>query len=435
MNGTLLQSSGNDFCDFIHERSRAGELVVQPRMGFSAPERMRAGLEAVLATRATTVGTITVDSYTRVGDHGSAREALRTGVSLNGYPLVEHGAEVNRQLLADLAGPDFPVQLRHGSALPLQLFEAMLAAGLTASEGGPVSYCLPYSRTPVAEATRAWADSCELLARRAPAGQPVHLESFGGCMLGQLCPPGLLVALSVLECLFFVQHGIGNVSLSYAQQTNPVQDLAALRAMRRLAAEFLGTVRWHVVLYTYMGVFPRTAAGALRLLEDSVRLARASGAERLVTKTAVEAQRIPTVEENIEALELAGDVAGRPDAAAEQSVTAEEEAVHLEARTLVEATLSLHHDVGEALVRAFRQGLLDVPYCLHPDNANLARTLIDGTGRLQWQRTGRMPIAAASARTATGSPAFELLNRLSYIERRYDGELPGPARQVLNRAG
>ncbi|MFB6840742.1 methylaspartate mutase [Streptomyces sp. NPDC056361] len=435
MSGTLLRPGGNDFCDFVHERSRAGELVVQPRMGFSAPERMRAGLEAVRATRATTVGTVTVDSYTRVGDHGSAREALRAGTPLNGYPLVEHGPEVNRRLLAGLAGPDFPVQLRHGSALPQQLFEAMLASGLSATEGGPVSYCLPYSRTPLAEATRAWADSCELLAHRAPAGRPIHLESFGGCMLGQLCPPGLLVALSVLECLFFVQHGIGSVSLSYAQQTNPTQDLAALRAMRRLAAEYLGTVRRHVVLYTYMGVFPRTEAGALRLLADSVRLARASGVERLVTKTAVEALRIPTVEENVEALELAGEVAGQPDSAGLSASAEEEAAVHLEARTLIEATLALHHDVGEALVRAVRLGLLDIPYCLHPDNANQARSLIDGTGRLQWQHTGRMPIAASSVRTATGSPAFELLNRLGYVERRYDGVLTGPTRHALNAAG
>ncbi|WP_372443210.1 methylaspartate mutase [Actinoplanes teichomyceticus] len=432
----MPRPAGNDFSDFVHERSRAGELVVQPRMGFSAPERMRAGLQAVRAARATTVGTITVDSYTRVGDHGSVREALRTGTPLNGYPLVEHGPETNHRLLAGLAGPDFPVQLRHGSALPQRLFEAMLAAGLTATEGGPVSYCLPYSRTPLAEAARAWADGCELLADRAPAGRPVHLESFGGCMLGQLCPPGLLVALSVLECLFFVQHGIGSVSLSYAQQTNPAQDLAAVRAMRRLAAEYLGAVRWHVVIYTYMGVFPRTRAGALRLLADSVRLARATGAERLVTKTAVEALRIPTIEENIEALELAGEVAGRPDAAAGLSASAAEEAaLHLEARTLIEATLALHQDVGEALVRAVRQGLLDVPYCLHPDNANQARTLIDETGRLRWRRTGRMPIAAASVSTATGSPAFELLDQLRYIERRCDGVLPGPARPPRSVTG
>ena len=78
----------------------------------------------------------------------------------------------------------------------------------------------------------------ELVADR---GGRAHLETFGGCLLGQLCPPSLLVAISVLEALFFVQHGLRSVSLSYAQQTHPAQDIEALAALRpageRAAAE------------------------------------------------------------------------------------------------------------------------------------------------------------------------------------------------------
>ena len=96
----------------------------------------------------------------------------------------------------------------------------------------------------------------ELVADR---GGRAHLETFGGCLLGQLCPPSLLVATSVLEALFFVQHGLRSVSLSYAQQTHPVQDIEALAALDRLATELLpDVVDRHIVLYTYMGVFPRT---------------------------------------------------------------------------------------------------------------------------------------------------------------------------------
>lgn len=75
-------------------------------------------------------------------------------------------------------------------------------------------------------------------------------------MLGQLCPPSLLVALSVLEGVFFRQHGLRSVSLSYAQQTHHDQDVEALLALRTLAGEHLAGMDWHVVLYTYMGVFP-----------------------------------------------------------------------------------------------------------------------------------------------------------------------------------
>src|SRR6185503_7856261 len=180
------------------------------------------------------------------------------------------------ELLTGLADGGFPIQVRHGSATPGDIFEAIGRAGLAASEGGPVSYCLPYGRTPLADSIRHWAAACARFAEVAAGRQP-HLETFGGCLMGQLCPPSLLVAISVLEAMFFVQHGISSVSLSYAQQTNALQDQQAITALRRLAAEFLPSADWHVVLYTYMGVYQGTPEGACILLEESARLAVRAG--------------------------------------------------------------------------------------------------------------------------------------------------------------
>ena len=56
-----------DFGEFVRRHGGSGALVVQPRMGFSDPAQMRTGLAAVKQANATTVGTITLDSYTRVG--------------------------------------------------------------------------------------------------------------------------------------------------------------------------------------------------------------------------------------------------------------------------------------------------------------------------------------------------------------------------------
>ncbi|HEU5265784.1 MAG TPA: hypothetical protein VFU35_03745, partial [Jatrophihabitans sp.] len=67
---------------------RAGRLVVQPRMGMGDPAQMRAGLLATRDAAAITVGTITLDSYTRIGDSAEASAALAAGAPLNGYPLV-----------------------------------------------------------------------------------------------------------------------------------------------------------------------------------------------------------------------------------------------------------------------------------------------------------------------------------------------------------
>ncbi|WP_326566376.1 methylaspartate mutase [Amycolatopsis rhabdoformis] len=416
------------FTRFIRQAAKEKRLVVQPRMGFGTVEQMRAGLEAVSEVGATTVGTITVDSFTRVNDYSSAQLALKKGEDLNGFPLVTHGAAVTRQMLAGIAGDDFPVQVRHGSALPGELFEGLMAAGVDATEGGPVSYCLPYSRVPLSQAVTAWAECCELLAR---SREPVHLESFGGCMLGQLCPPSLLIALSVLEGLFFREHGLRDISVSYAQQTHPQQDIEAISALRALAADWLGDTHWHSVLYTYMGVYPRTRRGAYGLLETSARLAAQSGTERLIVKTAAEAIRIPSIAENVHALEFAASVAEQ-ELAAEPAVVPDS-GIYEEAQAIIRHTLALGRDVGSALIRAFELGHLDVPFCLHQDNANRCRARIDGRGWLTWVDPGGVPIPRATGIAADRQrlTARGLVDMLSYNERRYDRELASsPARRL-----
>ncbi|MFC4149932.1 methylaspartate mutase [Micromonospora mangrovi] len=418
------------FGDFVSQAAASGHLVVQPRMGFSDPERMRAGLRAVRTAPAVTVGTLTLDSYTRVGDHRAARDALAAGTDLNGYPLVAHDPATTRAVLRDVHGPDFPVQVRHGSADPRRIFTALLDVGLHSTEGGPVSYCLPYGRTPLRESVRNWTESCHTLAAAAGRGPEPHLETFGGCLMGQLCPPGLLVAMSVLEALFFRAHGLRSVSLSYAQQTDTDQDVAAVRALRRLAEEYLPDLQWHVVVYTYMGVYPRSVPGATRLLELAAEMAVRAGAARLIVKTAAEAHRIPTVQENVTALRAAAAAADRtrPDVGTRRPADAPTghggpddllSQVYREASTLIEATLALDSDIGRALLSAFARGHLDVPYCLHPDNAGRSATFIDERGRLRWARTGNMPIPAdlACPRPLTAS---DLMNALSHVERRCD---------------
>lgn len=415
----------SSFSRLLTDRRGCPTPVVQPRMGFSDPARMRRGLLAVRDAGVPVVGTMTLDSYTRHNDHRRAATAAAAGLELNGYPLVATPAERTVAMLDGVAGPGFPVQVRHGSALPEQIFARMLAVGLDASEGGPVSYCLPYSRVPVRVATQAWSRAARLLARQRDRGVLCHLESFGGCMLGQLCPPGLLVALSVLECLFFVEHGLGSVSASYAQQTSTEQDAEALWALRRLCTEELSTVEHHLVLYTFMGLYPESEAGGRALLADSARLAVRTGTERLIVKTTAEAHRIPTIAENVAALRLAHRsalTAAGPARAPGGELGGDTE-VYLQARTFVDAVRNLAPTLTEALPLAFELGLLDVPYCLHPDNRNEARCVLDADGRLVWWDTGRLPLPTALGGGRRGGRigAARLLSDLNHHRRGRDG--------------
>ncbi|MFD9307565.1 FAD/NAD(P)-binding protein [Streptomyces sp. NPDC060048] len=421
-----LPHGGNrpaDLGAFVRQAAAAGRLVVQPRMGMADADTMAAGLRAVRSLPFPTVGTITLDAYTRVGEHDHARAALAAGEGLNGFPIVVHGPRTTIRVAAEGAGR--PVQVRHGSATPRAIFKTMVEAGLSASEGGPVSYCLPYGRTPLATSVANWREATAEFAELSRShGLRAHLETFGGCLMGQLCPPSLLVAMSLLEALFFAQQGVSSVSLSYAQQTDVRQDVEALTALRVLADEWLpGGVDRHIVLYTYMGVFPGTAQGAQLLMDRSAELAVRGGAQRLIVKTPVEAVRLPTVEENLASLRSASALASR--ARTESQIPWGHEVdpgeVLAEARAMIEATLSLSDDVGEALVRAFSAGILDVPFCLHEDNQGLTQAAIDGEGRLYWTRAGRLPLPGPRRTAPRGAvTAGRLLQMLRYTADRHD---------------
>lgn len=418
----MHQPTGGYFQTFIEQASAEGQLVVQPRMGFAEIEQMRAGLSAVAELSCPTLGTITLDSYTRVGDYHSAAQCLNSGSALNGFPIVSHSLPAVQALLRGLYGPRFPIQVRHGTAQPQTIFKRMAALGLDATEGGPVSYCMPYSRLPLVRAVAAWAESCQLLADASAHG---HIESFGGCLLGQLCPPSLLIAMSLLEALFFRQHGIRSVSLSYAQGTSMAQDLGALQALRELADDYLDGIHWHVVVYSYMGVFPTSDHGARRLICDSARLASTAGCERLIVKTVAESRQIPSVQDNLDALSMASGVAAEPPLAHDPASAGYYQEVLFEARQLVEQVRNLHNDLGVALVLAFTRGLLDIPYCLHPDNLGRATTRIDAAGALRWANVGNLPLPRSSGLSVTGPGirSDELFAMLHYTVNRYDQPL------------
>lgn len=411
------------FDAYVREQAQQQRLVIQPRMGFSTPEQMRAGLLAVADLDGSRVGTITVDSFTRCRQYDSVERALRDGDPLNGYPIASYRARVNRSVLKGLQEADLPVQVRHGSPLPREIFRASAAAGVEAIEGGPISYTLPYGSVPLAASIDAWEAACQFWADH-PRVRERHIESFGGCMLGQLCPPSLLVAVTVLEGLFFRRCGLRSMSLSYSQGTSPAQDVGALLALAEIAEKVLGDVRYHVVFYTFMGVFPRSARAARRLIEVSAEIAVQGGASRLVTKTLAESRRIPTIEENLAAMRWARRASERTPRDEPRSSALEwAEVIASEALSIIGEVMSLAPSWKASVLKAFRLGVLDVPYCIHPDNRNEARTRIDPHGALQWDHRGRTPATAGRGPAGPDPASAKLLRMLTFNRRRYAEEV------------
>ncbi|MDZ4679092.1 MAG: hypothetical protein SH848_05105 [Saprospiraceae bacterium] len=412
---------------YFHEFVNATKdtLIVQPRMGFSAFSTMREGLERVKNVAAATIGTITLDSFTRTGDFASAQKAIENGSALNGYPIVSYGKSGNERLIGGLIGKDFPIQVRHGCSRPEHIFRAIVEAGIDATEGGPISYCFPYGKVPLQDSIRSWQTCSEMFA--AVEDKKYHLESFGGCMMGQLCPPSMLIAITIAEALFFRRFGVQSYSVSLTQGSNIRQDIAALAALHLIGEKYLGSAdNWHVVYYTFMGKFPETMNGARALMRDSVLVAKAGGAKRLIVKTAMEAHQIPTIEDNIEALEQAHQ--DFHDPAAEEVLRKKDDgvvqAIYEEADFLVDLLLNLNPAIERAIELAFKKGYWDVPFCLHPNNNNAALAKLNEEGFILWANAGKIPFPKHILNLGFSNKKHltsdELLFMLSFNQFKYD---------------
>ncbi|MGO4293647.1 hypothetical protein [Chitinophaga sp. RAB17] len=414
------------FHNYVKENARNKRLVVQPRMGFSDKTKMRHGLQEVKQLDAPTIGTITLDSFTRSGDFRSAAKAVEEGMMLNGYPIVSYPQKENEQLIAGLREPGFPVQIRHGSPLPVEIFKATISAGIDAIEGGPVSYCFPYGRIPLARSLEAWRTCCRLFADA--SDDPWHIESFGGCMMGQLCPPAILIAITVAEAIFMIRNGVKSYSLSLAQGTHTSQDVAALHALRLLGVKYLGPQSdWHIVFYTFMGKFPQSYHGSKALIEESAHAAVKGGAERLIVKTVKEAHQIPLIEDNLDSLGWCHQAATAERITPSQHAGVEEwtTQIYEEADFLIDLLLNLDSNLEKSMAKAFKMGYWDVPYCLHPDNRRLTSAQLDEAGYVYWSDPGKIPfpphIRNNAVKRKKKLSSGELLHMLSFNQQKYDG--------------
>ncbi|MBM3468359.1 MAG: methylaspartate mutase [Alphaproteobacteria bacterium] len=397
-------------------------LYVQPRMGMASLQEMQEGLKAVKGLNIPAIGTITLDSYTRMGQLEEAQKALQAGLDLNGFPVLSYSSQEIIENLCTVADKDFLIQVRHGTASPVNLFKHLVECTLFLTEGGPVSYCLPYSQLSLKEAIDSWRQACLILGEYP---QQSHLESFAGCLLGQLCHPTILVALGILEALFFQKNGLKDISLSYAQHYNLSQDLAAVAALKRLANIYIShEISWHIVIYTFMGLFPQTVKGYNGIVEESVQLATHAGARRLIVKTQEESTQISTLSANLSALKQAHELYNSSPSFEMSEDKEEEELIFEQAKAIIDAVLNLSSEIETSLYKAFQAGYLDVPYCLHPDNRRLASCAIDKEGYMQWISIGKLPIPIQSGRLYPFSfhtlTSKEFLQMLAFNRMKFD---------------
>jgi methylaspartate mutase epsilon subunit len=375
-------------------------MVIQPRSGVPGIAEQTELLRRFRDAGAPGLS-FQVDSLTRNNRYADAARGIatsaRTGRAvLNGFPLINHGVDALQGMIAEVG---VPLQVRHSTRDSRLLAEIAYAGGATGFEGGPICYNVPYYKDfPLREAIARWRYVDRLTGLYAERYGIVLDREFFGTLTATLIPPAIAIASNLAEAVLAAEQGVQCVSLSYAEQGNRAQDIAAVRVMAEATREVLdgmgyGDVAVHTVFHQYMAAFPPSEQRSEELIFASAVTAGMAGATRLITKTPAESRQIPTVEDNLRGMELArlGVEAARGRALPEAAVAQEARVLRREVASIWESLVDCGRgDVATGVIRGFDLGLIDIPFAPSVYNRGETLTARDVQGAVRFVRTGNL---------------------------------------------
>ena len=380
-----------------------GQTLLQPRAGV-ALIREQSQLLNDLSPFCDLLPT-TIDAYTRHNRYDEAQTGIdksrAAGTSLlNGFPAVNHGVSGCRELVDAVAKP---IQVRHGTPDARLLAEITLAAGFSSFEGGGISYNIPYAKkVPLARSIRHWQYCDRLIGLYEQEGIRINREPFGP-LTGTLVPPFVSHVVAIVEGLLALEQGVKCITLGYGQAGNLVQDIAALRSLRKLAHHYFQNAGYEdyqlsTVFHQWMGGFPEDEARATAVICLGAMAAKYARATKIIVKTPHEASGIPTMEANRAGLQATRQMVNmvsdqnRMDG---PDITQEVEIIEAEVHAVMRRILKLGQgDIARGAVLAFEAGVVDVPFAPAAANAGRMTPVRDNFGAIRVFDRGDIPLPA-----------------------------------------
>ncbi len=336
----------------------------------------------------------TIDSYTRQNRYAEAELGIKESILheralLNGFPCVNHGYPGCRQVFDAI---NVPLQARHGTPDARLLSEIIHAAGWTSNEGGAISYNLPYAKSiSLEDSIKYWQYCDRLVGYYEERGVHLNREPFGP-LTGTLVPPSISNTVGIIEALLAAEQGVKNITVGYGMGGNVIQDVAAVRSLQEQTEEYLEKFGYKDVIVTtvfhqWMGGFPHDETEALGLISLSSTVGALSGATKMITKTPHESVGIPTKEANAQGIKASKLITRLlcdqkfPDC---KELRDEIEQIKKEVNCLMDAVLKVGEgDLAQGTVKAFEQGLIDVPFAPSKYNAGLILPVRDNDGSIR----------------------------------------------------
>jgi methylaspartate mutase epsilon subunit len=394
--------AAKNYAQAVVKAKAEGRTLVQPRGGVALVDDHIKLLRCLQDQGDADLLPTTTDTYTRNQRFQEAQRGIeasrRAGRSmLNGLPVVNHGVQEVRRVVQAV---DRPVMILSGTPFPRLTAEVALAAGFTGFLGAGISYPTSYIKEmPIEEGIKSYQYLDRLVSFYAEHGVMIHREQ-PGFLTGTLIPPGIGIAIAVMEVLLAAGQGLRHYSVGLCQNLDLAQDVAALQIMEELCHAYLKRLNYpemfiSVATHQWMQAFPSDDAKAYAVIAMGGIIAALAGATQVITKTTHESTGIPTMianAEGVRATKMAVNLMRNRKLPVDSEIAGEMEIIRKEARAILDKTLEMGDgDVAVGAVRGFEAGIIDVPWA---PNAHVKGQVIpvrDAQGAVRYLEFGNLP--------------------------------------------
>lgn len=394
--------SHKSMANVVQQAYKEGKTLTQPRGGVCLLSKHKELLLELQDNGLADILVATTDSYTRNERWDEAQKGIeaseKAGRSmLNGFPIVNYGLK-SREFVSVV---DRPLLLLSGTAFPCLTSEMAFASGFSGFLGSAIAYTTSYTKTTtIEEGIRNYQQVDRLAALYADHGVVLHREQ-PGFLTGTLIPPGIGIAVAVLDTLLAVTQGINYYGVGLCQTLSLEQDVAALHVLPEMCKEYLAKYGYDdvflpVASHQWMGAFPQDEAQSYALICMGAMIASLGGATSLITKTTHESFGIPTKEANSAGLRATKQVLkllSTDSYPQTPGVKLEMQMLKDEVRAIVDKVLELGDgDVAVGAVRGFEAGVIDIPWSPNQNVANKVMPARDFKYGIRYLSHGKLPL-------------------------------------------
>jgi len=360
-----------------------GITLIQPRAGVPVLDEHIKLLQYLEQSGADCLPS-TIDSYTRQNRYSEAEKGIKESESLgrallNGFPAVNHGVKGCKKVFESV---NVPLQARHGTPDARLLSEIIHASGWTSNEGGGISYNIPYAKNvPLETSIRNWQYCDRLVGYYEEHGVHINREPFGP-LTGTLVPPSISNTIGIVESLLAAEQGVKSITVGYGMGGNIIQDVAAIKMLGIQTERYLHQYGYDdvvvsTVFHQWMGGFPENESEAMALIGLSSTVAALSKTTKMITKSPHESIGIPTKEINgigVKASKYVVKLLKDQSMVDSAKLSEEMHQIEIEVECLMNCIFSVGEgDLARGIVKAFEQGLIDVPFA--PSKYNMGKIL------------------------------------------------------------